>query len=131
MRSVRATAALIALPILAVTLSACGSAASAPAGATTKRLQVVTTVAPITSITANVAGDRADITGIVPEGTNSHTFEPPPSAAEALGRADVVLVNGLKLEDPTLELARKVSRRGTQPLASIAHPLAENRDLPG
>jgi ABC-type Zn uptake system ZnuABC Zn-binding protein ZnuA len=117
-RSVRATAALLALPVLAVTLSACGSAASAPvsapAGATTKRLQIVTTVAPITSITANVAGDRADITGIVPEGTNSHTFEPPPSAAEALGRADVVLVNGLKLEDPTLELARKVSRRGAE-----------------
>src|SRR5687768_481013 len=43
-----------------------------------ERLQVVTTVAPITSIVANVAGDLAAITGVVPEGTNSHTYEPEP-----------------------------------------------------
>ena len=68
-------------------------------------LRVVTTVAPITSITAAVAGDRAQVEGLVPEGTNSHTFEPPPSAAAQLERADLVLVNGLQLEDPTIELA--------------------------
>jgi len=68
-------------------------------------LQVVTTVAPITSIVASVAGDRAEITGLVPEGTNSHTFDPPPSAAAVLSDADVVFINGLKLEEPTKDLA--------------------------
>jgi len=66
---------------------------------------VVTTVAPITSIVASVAGDRATMTGLVPEGTNSHTFDPPPSAAKVLSEADVVFINGLKLEEPTKELA--------------------------
>jgi len=66
---------------------------------------VVTTVAPITSIVASVTGELADVTGIVPEGTNSHTFEPPPSAAKVLSNADVIFVNGLKLEDPIQELA--------------------------
>ena len=66
---------------------------------------VVTTVAPITSIAANIIGDRARIVGVVPEGTNSHTFEPPPSAAETLSLADVVFINGLQLEEPTKELA--------------------------
>lgn len=70
-------------------------------------LRVVSTVAPITSIVAAVAGDRAEVQGLVPEGTNSHTFEPPPSAAKALATADVIFVNGLKLEDPTLELAEQ------------------------
>jgi ABC-type Zn uptake system ZnuABC Zn-binding protein ZnuA len=70
------------------------------------RLVVVTTVAPITSIAANIIGDRADIVGIVPEGTNSHTFEPPPSAAEVMTTADVVFINGLQLEEPTKELAQ-------------------------
>ena len=69
------------------------------------RLLVATTVAPLTSIVANVVGDRADVEGIVPEGTNSHTFEPQPSVAELLSTADVVYLNGLQLEEPTRELA--------------------------
>ncbi len=68
-------------------------------------LRVVTTVAPITSIVASVAGDRAKINGLVPEGTNSHTFDPPPSAAKVISEADIIFVNGLKLEEPTKELA--------------------------
>ncbi|HEV7805736.1 MAG TPA: metal ABC transporter substrate-binding protein [Solirubrobacteraceae bacterium] len=69
------------------------------------QLNVGTTVAPITSIAANIGGDRVKITGIVPEGTNSHTFEPKPSVAELLSTIDVLFINGLKLEDPTRELA--------------------------
>jgi ABC-type Zn uptake system ZnuABC Zn-binding protein ZnuA len=69
------------------------------------RLQVVTTVSPITNIVQNVAGDLVDVTGIVPEGTNSHTFEPAPSDAQAMADADIVFMNGLHLEEPTLELA--------------------------
>lgn len=66
---------------------------------------VATTVSPITSIVSRVGGDCVEIRGIVPEGTNSHTFEPAPSVAALLSDADVVFVNGLKLEDPTLEMA--------------------------
>jgi ABC-type Zn uptake system ZnuABC Zn-binding protein ZnuA len=76
-----------------------------PPAETDGRLLIATTVAPITSIVANIVGDRADVEGIVPEGTNSHTFEPQPSVAELLSTADVVYLNGLKLEEPTLELA--------------------------
>lgn len=66
---------------------------------------VATTVSPITSIVAAVGGDNVTIEGIVPEGTNSHTFEPEPQAAELLSTADIIFINGLKLEDPTLGLA--------------------------
>jgi len=66
---------------------------------------VATTVSPITSIVSRVGGDCVDIEGIVPEGTNSHTFEPAPSVAALLSDADVVFINGLQLEDPTLEMA--------------------------
>ena len=69
-------------------------------------LNIATTVAPITSIIANIAGGTdATINGIVPEGTNSHTFEPKPSDAATLEQADVVFINGLVLEEPTKELA--------------------------
>jgi ABC-type Zn uptake system ZnuABC Zn-binding protein ZnuA len=43
----------------------------------------------------------------VPEGTNSHTFEPPPQVARTMESADVVFVNGLQLEEPTFELAQE------------------------
>jgi ABC-type Zn uptake system ZnuABC Zn-binding protein ZnuA len=62
-------------------------------------------VAPITSIVANVAGDRADVRGIIPEGQDSHTYEPKPSVAALLASANVVFLNGLSLENPTKDLA--------------------------
>ena len=87
-------------------LSACSSSASTgDASSAPGTLLVATTVSPITSIAASIGGDRVRIEGIVPEGTNSHTFEPEPQVAALLSTADLILVNGLKLEDPTLELA--------------------------
>ena len=69
-------------------------------------LTIATTVAPITSIVANIAGGTSTvITGVVPEGTNSHTFEPKPSDAKTLETADIVFINGLVLEEPTKDLA--------------------------
>jgi ABC-type Zn uptake system ZnuABC Zn-binding protein ZnuA len=97
----------IAAALLTAALSACGTASSAREDADDGRLSVVTTVAPITSIVANIAGDRARITGVVPEGTNSHTFEPPPQVSRVMEGADVVFVNGLQLEEPTFELAEE------------------------
>jgi ABC-type Zn uptake system ZnuABC Zn-binding protein ZnuA len=50
------------------------------------------------------------IDGLVPEGTNSHTFDPPPSAAKVLSKADLIFINGLKLEEPTKKLAESTKR---------------------
>ena len=86
-----------------------GTAAKGPKSA---KLQVVTTVAPITSIVANVAGDRAVVTGVIPEGEDSHTYEPKPSVAAVMSKADVVFVNGLKLEDPTKDIAVQNTKDG-------------------
>jgi ABC-type Zn uptake system ZnuABC Zn-binding protein ZnuA len=84
--------------------TAAGAAGGRPTG---RKLQVVTTVAPITSIIANIAGDRADVHGVIPEGEDSHTYEPKPSVAALMAKADIVFVNGLKLEDPTKEIAEQ------------------------
>lgn len=70
------------------------------------RLRVATTVAPISSIVRNIGGNRILLRGIVPDGTNSHTFEPAPSDVKILANADLLIANGLDLEDPTIELAK-------------------------
>ena len=77
------------------------------------KLNVVTTVAPITSIVENIGGDRILLQGIVPEGTNSHTFSPSPSVAATLAQADLIIANGLFLEEPTLNLAESSKKDNT------------------
>ncbi|MBA2268853.1 MAG: zinc ABC transporter substrate-binding protein [Nitrosopumilus sp.] len=64
-----------------------------------KTLSVITSVSPITNIVKNIAGDKISLTGLVPEGVNSHTFEPVPSDIIKLNNADLVIINGLFLED--------------------------------
>jgi manganese/iron transport system substrate-binding protein len=73
-------------------------------------LDVATTVAPISSIARNIGGTRIRLRGIIPDATNSHTFEPTPSDAQTLANADLIVVNGLHLEQPTLDLAEASKR---------------------
>ena len=123
MRLHRGVATAAAAALLFTT--ACSAAKAAKA--TGSRLHVVTTVAPITSIIAAVAGDLAIVNGLVPEGVNSHTFDPPPSAAKLLSAADIVFVNGLKLEEPTKELARTNLKKGAQ-IVEIGTRVLPERD---
>ena len=104
----RQTAVLL---LLALTLAACSSGTSA---ARSGKLVVVTTVSPITDIAKNVAGSAATVEGIIPEGTDSHTFEPSTDSAKLLSKADVIILNGLHLEDPTLRLAQSDHKDGAQ-----------------
>jgi ABC-type Zn uptake system ZnuABC Zn-binding protein ZnuA len=67
--------------------------------AANKTLNVITSISPITNIVKNMAGDKIHLTGLVPEGVNSHTFEPVPSDIVKLSNADLVIINGLFLED--------------------------------
>lgn len=97
------------------------------AEAGSEKLLVATTVSPITSIASRVGGDCVVIEGIVPEGTNSHTFEPAPQVAELVSKADLILVNGLKLEDPTIDLATANMKDGAEivELGTLALPESE------
>ncbi len=79
---------------------------------TSEMLRVVSTVSPITSLVENVGGTRIHLEGIVPEGVNSHTFEPAPSVATILAGADLIVLNGLFLEEPSLEMARANKKPG-------------------
>jgi len=107
-RDVRPHRSLILLALGGLVAAGCGAGEPATA-ADDDRPEVVTTVSPITSIAVEVIGDNATIRGVVPEGTNSHTFEPPPSVSELLEEADVVFLNGLQLEEPTRRLAEDVA----------------------
>jgi ABC-type Zn uptake system ZnuABC Zn-binding protein ZnuA len=99
--------ALAAAVVTLATLGACGGN-----GDDDGRLRVLATVSPITSIVENVGGTRIRLEGLVPEGVNSHTYEPPVSVARAIARADLIVLNGLQLEEPILELAQANKKSG-------------------
>ena len=101
--------ASLVLAGLMLLLAGCsnGSGSKASAG-----FEVVTTVSPITDIARNVAGNVVHIDGLIPEGVDSHTFEPTPNTARLIMKADVIILNGLHLEDPTLRLAEANHKKG-------------------
>jgi ABC-type Zn uptake system ZnuABC Zn-binding protein ZnuA len=99
---------VLAVVCAGVVVAGCGGGSSdsdATAATNEDRLKVVATVSPITNLVANVSGGLVDVEGVVPEGENSHEFEPAPSVAVLLASADVIFINGLHLEEPTKELA--------------------------
>lgn len=71
------------------------------------KLKVATTVAPLTSIILNIGGDRIRIHGLIPPGIDSHTYEPRPSDAKILSRADLLIMNGAELEGTTERIAKQ------------------------
>ena len=118
------------LLIAALAIGACGGGAadtSQNAGQPDNRLRVVTTVSPITSIVENIGGSRIRLEGVVPEGVNSHTFEPTPSMAKLMAQADLIIFNGLFLEEPTLALAE--ANKGPETVILSLGDLAISREF--
>lgn len=65
---------------------------------TIEKLNVVTSVAPLANIIKNIGGDRIQLMQLIPDGVDSHTFELTPSGAIKVRNADLVIINGLRLE---------------------------------
>lgn len=72
--------------------------AQASPEATTAELQVVTTFLPITQFTRAVAGDRAEVTQLLPVNVGPHDYQAKPDDAQTLARANVLVKNGLEME---------------------------------
>jgi zinc/manganese transport system substrate-binding protein len=88
---------------------------------TTPAVQVSASTTQIADLAANVAGDRAEVRGILAANSDPHDYEPQPSDAEALLDADLLIASGgdldLWVEDlaegsgadaPTIELIESV-----------------------
>ena len=59
----------------------------------------MTTTTQITDFTQNVAGDLVDLTALLAPGASAHHFDPTAAQLQALGQADVLVVNGAGLEE--------------------------------
>ena len=89
----------------AMLLGACGtnggaSDASGEAAAVQEgdKLQVVTTFYPMYDFTKNVAQDKADVSLLIPAGTEIHSFEPSTKMIAVIQEADVFVYNSDEME---------------------------------
>ncbi len=91
---------VVVVTAIAVSLGSCASNGSPQAQSATgrKELQVVTTFIPITDFTKAVAGDRAQVTQLLPTNVSPHDFQAKPGDAQKLAQAGVLIENGLGME---------------------------------
>ncbi len=84
--------------VLAIALAR-GLFAGHPAAAQpASRLPVVATFSILADFVRNVGGERVDVTALVGPGGDTHVYQPKPADAEKLGRARLIVENGLGLE---------------------------------
>jgi len=81
--------------LAAVALGACGQGSKAQDSG---QVKVTATLGLFRDLVQQVGGDRVQVSALVPNGTDVHTYEPPPSQIAKLSQAKLVVMNGLDLE---------------------------------
>ena len=91
------------LPVLvllaAVLAGAVLSAAPDPAAAAPERPHVVVTTTVLGSLVRDLVGDEARVSVVMPNGADPHDFQPSARDVAELSEADLVVANGLNLEE--------------------------------
>ena len=91
-----------------VLVAGCNGSAASPSPSESSEAAADYTVIATTSVFADLAqlalGDNVMIETIVPAGVDVHTFEPSPADAQKLAGADLIVMNGLGLDEWALSL---------------------------
>jgi ABC-type Zn uptake system ZnuABC Zn-binding protein ZnuA len=97
----RRRVALVAACLAALLASGCAGPGGAGNGdgADGGELRVVATTTQVADLAANVGGDRVRVTSLLRPGVDAHDYEPSPADIDALAQADLVLQNGVGLEE--------------------------------
>lgn len=85
-----------------------------PAGS---RLKVIATTSILGDVVKAVADGVADITVLMPPGQNPHSFEPAPGDLLTIQAADIILINGLGLEENLLD---DIESTASGPIISVS-----------
>ena len=111
----------IAVVALIFPLSACGSAnGNTRAGHIDGRINVVTTTGVLRDMVANVAGDAANVSAIVPDNADPHSYEPRLRSIREVVYADVAFSNYMMLEEHGVITALDANLRKGVPNVELA-----------
>jgi zinc/manganese transport system substrate-binding protein/manganese/iron transport system substrate-binding protein len=90
--------------LAALTIAGCSLADNSRPGAPgpsvdSNAIRVVTTTTVFADIVKNVGGSRTNVRSIIPPGVGPEDYEPKPADAKALADADLIVSNGVGLDD--------------------------------
>src|SRR4051812_35141492 len=83
---------------------ACGGPKASTSGGSAA-LKVVTTTTVFADFVRAVGGDRVDVVSLVPKGGDVHTFDPRPTDITRVADAQLIVANGLGLDEWLTKLA--------------------------
>ena len=95
----RTAVAFIMATALALALVACQNPAASGGSQAPGAIKVVTTTTVFADMVGSVGGDRIAVSSIIPAGVGPEDFEPKPDDAKLLSGAQLVVSNGVGLDD--------------------------------
>ena len=120
-KSAKRAVAAVLVVATTIPLCACGSANSGnSAGHRDGRINVVTTTGVLRDMVANVAGDAANVSAIVPDNADPHSYEPRLRSIRDVVYADVAFSNYMMLEEHGVITALDANLRKGVPNVELA-----------
>ncbi len=105
--------AIAALLAIAVLIAGCGGSetASSGSGEAGGKLVVTTTIGMITDVTREIAGEHAEVRGLMGPGVDPHLYKATQGDLAKLSDADLILYNGLHLEGKMADVLVQMAQR--------------------
>ena len=130
---------LITIPVgpllvaVVTALAGCEAGGGGRPGEGRDRLEVAATTMHLQDFARQVGGRRVAVTGILDADAEPHEYEPTPSDADAVARADVVVANGANLDEWLDDLLDQAGSEAPQVEATRGVPLlpTEEEGFPG
>ncbi|MDR5698170.1 MAG: zinc ABC transporter substrate-binding protein, partial [Armatimonadota bacterium] len=86
---------LAALWLVAVLATGCAGESASPAA---QRPRAIATINILADFARGVAGDRIEVSSLIPVGGDPHTYEPVPRDVQRIAESHILFYNGLGLE---------------------------------
>ncbi len=90
-------------------------------------VRVVATIGMIADVVRNVAGEHAQVEGLIGEGVDPHLYKPTRADVVKLSRADIVFYNGLRLEGKMTDVLHRVAESG-RPVRAVTEAILGDSD---
>jgi len=112
--------------LLTACLTSCGGSDDASSKPESEKLRIVATTTMVADMARVIAGDHAEVIGLMAPGVDPHSYTLPARAVADLKSADVILYSGLKLEGRSEELY-SVNESAEHHVKAVADAIAKDR----